>query len=195
MTLANQHNPQLQSQLQGINLYLIGMMGSGKSTTGAALAQALGYQFFDTDSLVETATDQSIPEIFAHQGEAAFRQLETGVLAELAGYRRLVIATGGGIVTQPLNWSYLHYGIVIWLDLPVDLLRQRLIGDMGRPLLQGDDWETRLQTLLEQRFPLYNQADVRVPVTADEAVESVVARTLTLIEKRIQADAAAPEPD
>jgi shikimate kinase len=85
----------LTERLQGTNLYLIGMMGAGKSSTGTALAQVLGYQFFDTDAVLEAAAGRTIPEIFAEEGEAAFRQQETEVLAQLSAYRRLVIATQG----------------------------------------------------------------------------------------------------
>ncbi len=161
------------------------MMGAGKSSTGAALAQMLGYQFFDTDAVVEAAAGQSIPDIFASQGESAFRQIETGVLAELSAYRRLVVATGGGIVTQQQNWSYLHHGIVVWLDVPAAVLQERLAADAGRPLLRGEDWPTKLTALLEQRQPLYAQADVRVPVGAGEAVGAIAARILDLVAERI----------
>lgn len=175
----------LTDRLNGINLYLIGMMGAGKSSTGAALAQMLGYQFFDTDAVVEAAAGQSIPDIFASQGETAFRQLETEVLAELSAYRRLVIATGGGIVTQQQNWSYLHHGIVVWLDVPTAVLQGRLAGEVGRPLLQGQDWETKLTTLLEQRQHLYAQADVQVTVGAKDEVGAIAARILDLVAERI----------
>jgi shikimate kinase len=178
----------LSNRLNGINLYLIGMMGAGKSSTGAELAQALGYQFFDTDAVIEAAAGQPIPQIFAHQGEGAFRQLETQVLAELSAYRRLVIATGGGAVTQQQNWSYLHHGIVVWLDVPPAILQTRLAGDMGRPLLQGQDWDAKLTGLLAQRQPLYAQADVRVAVESDDNVEAIAARTLALVEARIVAE-------
>ena len=175
----------LTERLKGINLYLIGMMGAGKSSTGIALAEALGYQFFDTDSVLEAAAGTTIPEIFAEQGEAAFRQLETEVLAELAAYKQLVIATGGGIVTRPENWSYLHHGVVIWLDVPLAVLKQRLMGDMGRPLLQGSDWENTLERLLRERTHLYQQADVRVKVAASDDIEKIANRTLSLVEARI----------
>ncbi len=179
----------LTDRLSGINLYLIGMMGAGKSSTGAALAQRLGYQFFDTDTVVEAAAGQSIPDLFASQGETAFRQLETKVLAELSAYRRLVIATGGGIITQQQNWSYLHHGIVVWLDVPTAVLQERLAGESGRPLLQGQDWETKLTTLLEQRQHLYAQADVRLTVGVGDEVGAIAARILDLVAERIQSEA------
>ncbi|MGG6240774.1 shikimate kinase [Nodosilinea sp. AN01ver1] len=179
----------LTDRLNGINLYLIGMMGAGKSSTGAALAQTLGYQFFDTDAVVEAAAGQPVTDIFAAQGEAAFRQLETKVLAELSAYRRLVVATGGGIVTQQHNWSYLHHGIVVWLDAPPTVLQERLSGDTDRPLLQGQDLATKLTTLLAERQPLYTQADVRVSVGAEDDVAAIAARTLALIDQRIRSEA------
>ncbi len=182
----------LIERLNGINLYLIGMMGAGKSSTGAELARLLGYQFFDTDGVVEAAVGQAIPEIFAQRGELAFRQIETQVLAELSAYRRLVVATGGGIVTQRQNWSYLHHGIVVWLDVSPELLQSRLAGDMGRPLLQGQDWATKLTTLLAQRQTLYAQADVRVAVAAEDSVAAIAARTLALVEERVRAEADSP---
>lgn len=179
----------LIERLDGINLYLIGMMGAGKSSTGVALAQTLGYQFFDTDAVIETAAGQPIAEIFATQGETAFRQLETEVLAELSAYRRLVIATGGGIVTQQHNWSYLHHGVVVWLDASPAVLQARLAGDTGRPLLQGQDWQTKLTTLLADRQALYAQADVRVTVGAEDDIAAIAARTLALIDQRIRSEA------
>lgn len=183
----------LTDRLQGTNLYLIGMMGAGKSSTGMALAQALGYQFFDTDVVLETAAHKPIADIFAEEGEAAFRQQETEVLSQLAAYRRLVIATGGGIVSQRQNWSYLHHGIVVWLDVPLAVLEQRLTGETGRPLLQRPDWRQTLADLLEQRQPLYAQADIRVPVAAEDAVEAIAARILALVDERLEADAS-PAP-
>lgn len=182
--------------LKGVNLYLIGMMGAGKSTTGQALANALGYRFFDTDTLIETAVGQTISEIFETQGEAAFRQLETQVLSQLAAYKQLVVATGGGIVTQQMNWSYLQHGVVVWLDVPLNLLMQRLQGDTQRPLLQRPDWPQTLEALLEQRLPLYSQADVRVTATAGEDEAAIATRTLELLRQRVEHDRSErPQPD
>lgn len=183
----------LIDRLQGTSLYLIGMMGAGKSSTGTALAAALGYQFFDTDAVLESAAHKPIADIFAEQGEAAFRQQETEVLSQLAAYRRLVIATGGGIVTQRQNWSYLHHGIVVWLDVPLAVLETRLVGETGRPLLQRPDWRQTLADLVEQRQPFYTQADIRVPVAAEDSVTAVVSRILALVDERLQADAS-PAP-
>ncbi len=132
----------LRAQLQGLNLYLVGMMGAGKSTVGQVLAQQLGYQFFDTDAVIEQATGQAIATLFAELGEPGFREMERRVLGELAAYTRLVVATGGGIVTQPENWGILRQGVVVWLDVPITELHRRLQTDTTRPLLQTGELGT-----------------------------------------------------
>lgn len=173
----------IKDLLKGVNLYLIGMMGCGKTTVGQILAQHLGYRFADTDALIEKIAGKSISEIFAQEGEEAFRELESQVLAEVSTYKNLSVATGGGIVLRRFNWSYLQHGIVVWLDVPVEQLSDRLRNDTSRPLLANTDPKAKLQTLLEQRKPLYAQADIRVTVTADETPEQVAARVIKEINK------------
>jgi shikimate kinase len=91
-----------------------------------------------------------------------------------------------------MNWSYLHHGMVVWLEVPLALLEQRLTGDMGRPLLQTSHWQTTLQHLLEQRHALYAQADVQVSVAANEGVEEIVGRILDQIQERIRPETDSP---
>jgi shikimate kinase len=169
--------------LKGVSLFLVGMMGSGKTTVGRLLAADLGYQFFDTDTLIEQLAGQTVTEIFATAGEAEFRRLETQVLAELSAYKQLVVATGGGIVLQLQNWSYLRHGLVIWLDAPVQTLYERLQGDRSRPLLVAPDPLLKLQDLLIHRQPLYAQADVRVPIMERDRPDQVAAQVLIEIPK------------
>jgi shikimate kinase len=180
--------------LKGTNLYLIGMMGAGKTTLGRHLAQELGYRFFDTDSVIEEVAQQSIPDLFAAEGEAGFRALETQVLAELSAYTRLAIATGGGIVLPQQNWSYLRHGIIVWLDVPLPELHRRLQGDRQRPLLQtpeqNPDLSLRLQTLMAQRRSLYAQADVQVSYLPNESLNQLTARVIDQIQQRLKP----PEP-
>ncbi|MEO1592454.1 MAG: shikimate kinase [Cyanobacteria bacterium J06632_22] len=177
---------QPENFLKGTNVYLIGMMGSGKSTTGQQLAQQLGYRFLDTDALIVQATGQSINQIFEAQGEAAFREIETQVLAQVSPHTRLVVATGGGIVTQQMNWSYLQHGVVAWLDVPVDQLVARLKGDDTRPLLQAADLSEKLNKLLDQRRTLYAQADVRIPVGNGDGVDAIAQRTIAALQQIIK---------
>lgn len=173
---------QVRSRLQGVSLYLVGMMGAGKSTVGRILAERLGYQFFDTDALIETAANQTIPDIFARQGEAGFRDWETQVLAQLSAHARLVVATGGGIVERSQNWSYLHHGLTLWLDVPAAELHRRLQADpTPRPLLDHPNPLEPLTQLLDRRHDLYAQADVRIPEAA-QPLESL----LPAIAERLQ---------
>lgn len=160
--------------LQGVSVFLIGMMGTGKTTIGQVLAQQLNYRFFDTDILIERVSKRSINEIFADQGEESFRELETQVLAEVSALTKSVIATGGGIIMRPMNWSYLRHGLVVWLDAPLELLEQRLAEDKTRPL------RPELASLLEKRRPVYEQADLHLAIADNQTPEQIVT---TLLEK------------
>lgn len=176
--------------LKGVNLYLIGMMGAGKTTLGRILAKELGYRFVDTDELIEQVAGQSITEIFATEGEAAFRETETKVLAEVSAYKKLAISTGGGIVVRQQNWSYLHHGIVVWLDVPVEQLYERLREDTTRPLLRDPDPLAKLQSLYESRQRLYAQADVHILTGAGETPEQLAPRVLEEIRKVLKSEVA-----
>ena len=173
--------PTLKQRLSGRSLYLVGMMGSGKTSTGRPLAERLGYGFVDADAVIEQAAGCSIPEIFERDGEAGFRSLESQVLSAISQRHSLVVATGGGVVTQPENWGLLHSGIVIWLDVVPDQLLQRLNADSTeRPLLQTADPEAALNALLNERRPLYAEADLTVVIN-DETPEAVADGILQLL--------------
>ena len=173
--------PTLKQRLGGRSLYLVGMMGSGKTSTGRPLAERLGYGFVDADAVIEQAAGCSIPEIFERDGEAGFRKLESQVLSAISQRHSLVVATGGGVVTQPENWGLLHSGIVIWLDVVPEQLLQRLKADSTvRPLLQTADPEVALNTLLNERRPLYAEADLTVVIN-DETPEAVADGILQLV--------------
>ncbi len=173
--------PTLKQRLSGRSLYLVGMMGSGKTSTGRPLAKRLGYGFVDADAVIEQSAGCSIPEIFERDCEAGFRQIESQVLNAISQRHSLVVATGGGVVTQPENWGLLHSGIVIWLDVVPDQLLQRLQADSTvRPLLQTDDPETALNVLLNERRPLYSEADLTVVIN-DETPEAVADGILQLL--------------
>lgn len=167
--------------LQGLNVFLIGMMGAGKTTVGLLLAQQLGYSFVDTDVVIEKVAGKTINEIFAEDGEEGFREIEASVLSELAAHTRLTIATGGGIVMQRFNWSYLHQGLIVWLDAPVDVLVNRLQNDTARPLLQKANPAQSLQKLLDQRRSLYAEADLRIPLNASDTPEEIASRIISEI--------------
>lgn len=169
--------------LQGLNVYLIGMMGSGKSTIGKLLAERLEYKFIDTDSTIEQLTKQGIAEIFQTVGEEDFRQLETQVLAEVSAYTRVVVATGGGIAIKLENWNHLQQGLVIWLDASLDTLAIRLQHDNSRPILNNTPGklESKLAQILAERHDRYASADLRIHITSDLPRTEIVDRIMTAI--------------
>ncbi|MBC1242060.1 shikimate kinase [Nostoc sp. 2RC] len=171
----------MSSLLQGVNLYLIGMMGVGKTTVGRLLAKQLAYGFVDTDDVIAQAAGKSINQIFDEEGEAAFRQLESDVLSQVCAFTKLTIATGGGIVLRRENWSYLHHGLIVWLDAPVEVIYSRLADDTTRPLLQDSDPQEKLRSLLEQRQALYSQADLKITLRQGETPEEIVTQILEAI--------------
>ena len=190
--MANPHAP-LRQRLEGLNLYLVGMMGSGKSTAGRHLAELLGYRFLDADQSIEQVAGRTIPAIFASDGEAGFRDLEAAVLNQIASWHSLVVATGGGVVTRPENWGQMRQGVVIWLDAPDALLLERLSADpTPRPLLQADDPAERLATLMAERRPLYAQADLHI-VQDGRSPEQVAAQILESLPGILKERSSAPE--
>lgn len=143
------------------NLALVGFMGCGKSTVGRQVARELGFEFVDTDQLIEDRAGMPIPEIFATEGEAAFRALEMKVIASLADETGRVIATGGGAVMNPDNFASLKtHALVICLWASADTLHERTRHQTHRPLLQQEDPLGTIRALLEERGPVYKQADV-----------------------------------
>ncbi len=152
---------------------LIGMMGVGKSTTGGILAEMTGREHLDTDRMLIRKLGRPIPQLFHLLGESTFRDHETTLLREIEPGPK-VISTGGGIVLRPQNWGEMRrLGITIFLDVPLDTLTQRLaVSKKRRPLLQGDDMEEKVATILEARLPLYQQADITVPIDASDAQDA-----------------------
>jgi shikimate kinase len=145
------------------NLALVGFMGTGKSAVGRLAAQYLHFTFVDTDELIETEVGKSIPEIFAQQGEAAFRKYERDVVNGLSARRGAVIATGGGLVGDPSNLASLKtHALVICLWASPETIWARVRAQTHRPLLQGPDPPAKIRELLEQRAPAYRQADVQI---------------------------------
>mmetsp|Transcript_10787 Transcript_10787/g.16034 ORF Transcript_10787/g.16034 Transcript_10787/m.16034 type:complete len:310 (-) Transcript_10787:251-1180(-) len=164
----------LGPRLKGSSLYLVGMMGSGKSSVGNVLAKRMGsYNFLDTDTIIENATGMSIPAIFEAEGEEGFRDVEAQVLDSVQAYVRCVVSTGGGIVCRQMNWSKLQTGIVAWLNVEPEVIMSRIEGT-DRPLLQTEDPLATLKGLLEERTSKYGQADVEIKVTADMDENAVV---------------------
>lgn len=161
---------------------LIGMMGSGKSTVGNMLAGLLGVPFQDTDQILEFRLGRHIPQLFQLYGEEAFRHHETAVLRSLDPAPR-VLATGGGIVLKRENWlEFSRLGRTVFLDVPTELLAHRLeLSNRKRPLLQTEDWLKKLSDLYDSRRPLYEQADLVVPIT-----DGPISEVAEIIKQRLE---------
>ena len=146
-------------------LCLIGMMGSGKSAMGMMLSKWLACPFWDADKEIERAANASIPEIFAQYGEAYFRKGEYRVTERLLRQASIpsILSSGGGAFIQDNTRDLLkQQSITIWLKADFETLWPRLQRNQERPLLQDDHLEQRIKTLLEQRNPIYQQADITV---------------------------------
>lgn len=157
------------------NIFLVGMMGAGKTTVGKLLAQHLGKAFVDSDEEIQQRTGVTIPHIFDIEGEAGFRQREVNVIRDLVKLNNIVLATGGGVVLDEHNRDALiSNGLVVYLKSTVHDLWQRTRHDRNRPLLQGADPRAKLRELYERRDPLYTQvADLVIP-TGKQSVLSLV---------------------
>jgi shikimate kinase len=160
------------------NVFLVGPMGSGKTTIGQRLAGLLGLDFVDCDRELEAHTGASVNLIFDVEGEEGFRSREAALLRELAARDDIVLATGGGVVIDAGNRAVLKdRGLVVYLKTSVDQQLRRLSRDRTRPLLQTPDRRRRLQQMAEQRNPLYEDvADIEFPARNRNA--DVVARQL-----------------
>lgn len=168
--------------MHGRNIYLVGLMGAGKSSVARELARLLGREAADTDAEVVRAAGRSIPEIFAAEGEAGFRSREAAALALLAGRSDLVIATGGGIVLRAENRERMRAtGRVFYLHAPAEELHRRVArgGIPGRPLLAGGDPLGTLRRLLAERDPLYR-------ATAHHVMESLAEHGPAQMAERIR---------
>ncbi|MDD2883795.1 MAG: shikimate kinase [Dechloromonas sp.] len=140
------------------NIYLIGLMGAGKTTVGRQLAKRLGRPFYDSDHEIVERTGVPIPTIFEIEGEDGFRRREAQTIAELTEGDGIVLATGGGVVLREENRQRLHdTGWAVYLNVPPVMLFQRTRHDRNRPLLQVDDPLARLEELHAQRDPLYRE--------------------------------------
>lgn len=140
------------------NIFLIGLMGSGKTTVGRALAKRLGMHFVDSDHEIEARTGATIPLIFEIEGEESFRRREAEVIRDLTAQQGIVLATGGGAVLDPDNREYLKTrGTVIYLRAGVSSILHRTSNDKNRPLLQTEDPRKKIEELARQREPLYRE--------------------------------------
>ncbi|HUI81350.1 MAG TPA: shikimate kinase [Bryobacteraceae bacterium] len=156
-------------------IYLVGFMGSGKSTIGRLLAHRLGWSFFDTDEEIEHAEKMSIADIFDQRGEPEFRRIEVAIVRQHVGWiergRPAVLALGGGAFAQPENRQTLQdRGVTVWLDCPFETVSRRVAQAAHRPLARNPN---ELAELYRSRLEVYRLAEVHVPIASDDAAETV----------------------
>jgi shikimate kinase len=149
------------------NIFLIGLMGAGKTTIGRSLARLTHKHFYDADQELEARTGVRIPIIFEIEGEVGFRRREKNIIAILAQKQNIVLATGGGAVLRESNRQVLKaHGLIVYLYANLEDLWTRTKGDKNRPLLQTDHPKQRLATLFAERHPLYQDiADIVIDTT------------------------------
>ena len=146
------------------NIFLIGLMGSGKTTIGKLLSKKLDKLFFDSDQVIEERLGVKVPLIFEYEGESGFRERESNVLKDLVAKKNIILATGGGVILSSKNRELLSSnGVVIYLKADYENLAKRMKNDKSRPLLQGTEIIPTLKKLFKIRDPLYSSiADYEV---------------------------------
>ncbi len=173
------------------HIVLIGFMASGKTAVGRRMAARLGWEFLDMDALIEQREGRAISEIFAADGEAEFRRIESDIVASLRPEAPTVVATGGGTFVDERNRDALSkLGVVVCLMISIDTVLDRVRRNDKRPLAAGADGEERVRNLYEQRMPVYRTADVLVE-TDGLSIDQSVSRVLAMVQPRLDADQAA----
>jgi shikimate kinase len=166
------------------NVFLVGMMGAGKTTAGRLMARRLKREFLDTDHEIERRCGVKVPVIFEFEGEAGFRQREAAVIAELTAREDVVLATGGGAVLDEANRRHLAArGTVVYLHAPPPALYERVRQDRNRPLLATADPQARLQELYAVRDPLYREIADIVFDTGRQSVQNLARQLLARLKE------------
>jgi len=161
-----------------VNLYLVGFMGTGKTTVGRAVAQRLGFQLLDSDHEIERKKQKPIAQIFAEEGEAAFRVLESEFIETGHPARQQVVACGGGLIVPPGMLEKLQArGVVMCLHASIETILRRTQGNRNRPLLNVDDPAERIRTLFAQREPIYRRAGTTI-LTDGRQLADIVSHVL-----------------
>ncbi len=169
---------------QSNNIFLIGPMGTGKTTIGKKLAKKMSRKFFDSDHEIKRTTGADIPLIFEIEGEAGFRERETKIISELVLLRNIVLSTGGGtILTQKNRELLTDNGIIIYLKSSAEKIFNRTSNDKIRPLLQGNDRLSKIKEILFEREPIYSSVANGTINTDTLSTQEIIREILKIIEK------------
>jgi shikimate kinase len=167
-------NETIRAALKGRSVVMVGIMGCGKSAIGRRLATRLALPFRDADDEIEAAAGKTIPEIFADHGESYFREGERKVIERLLRNGPQVLATGGGAYMNATTRANIrNFGISVWLRAELPVLMRRVMRRDNRPLLKSPDPEGTMRNLMQQRYPVYKEADIVVD-SRDVAHETIV---------------------
>jgi shikimate kinase len=178
--------------LSRTTIVLVGLMGAGKTSVGRRLAARLGLRFVDADAEIETAAGASIPAIFAAHGEAYFRDGERRVIARLLDNSGLVLAAGGGAFISPETRRLIKKAAIsVWLRAELDVLLERVSRRDNRPLLKDGEPREILARLMEERYPIYAEADIAVD-SVDAPHEVMVERVVRALKAYLDRDGEAP---
>lgn len=174
-------SPDLTYALQR-TVVLVGMMGSGKSAIGRALAARLGVEYVDSDQKIEEAANASIAEIFAKSGEAFFRDREAEVIARLLKSAPCILSTGGGAYLADRNRQAIaEHGVAVWLEADLDLLWDRVRHKDTRPLLRTSDPKATLEALNAERAPIYALAELKAVARPEYSIEDMTDEVVSVL--------------
>ncbi|MEQ6203798.1 shikimate kinase [Sulfitobacter sp. HNIBRBA2951] len=161
---------------------LVGMMGAGKTAVGRAVAAKLGAPFLDSDAEIEAAANQTVPEIFARDGEAFFRKRETEVIRRLLETQNVILSTGGGAFLAQVNRETIsEKGVALWLDADLDLLWMRVRHKDSRPLLRTQNPRATLAEIFAARTPIYKLAELHVVCAVNLSIDAMAERVIAAL--------------
>ncbi len=173
------------ARLAGRSVVFVGLMGAGKTAIGRKVASMLGLPFIDSDHEIETASRMSIPELFERYGEAEFRALEQRVIQRILEGGAQVLSTGGGAyMNSQTRRTIAERAVAVWLRAELDVLMERVAKKQNRPLLKNADPRAVMQRLMDERYPVYAEADVTV-LTRDEKKDVIATEVIDALARRL----------